>query len=134
MSLLITRPRPMPLVFIFLRSFLIDPNSLNSFSLSFYFIPMPLSVTEILIYFGSFSTLMRIFPFLSLNLTAFDIKFKKTCYILLISVVILNFLSNPVNTFVILMSLSWILSSYMSIISSIASLMSKYFGFFMKFF
>ena len=76
----ITSPKPIPFVFIWRESFT-KPNNLNSFSLSDSLMPMPVSMTEI---FSTselcISTTTSTLPF-SVNLSAFDYRFNRTCII-----------------------------------------------------
>ena len=84
----ITRPRPIPLVFIASVSFT-NPNSLKSLSWSCCLIPTPVSSTSIWRNFCSYViniwALISILP-VSVNFKAFDYRLSKTCWILFMSV------------------------------------------------
>jgi hypothetical protein len=133
-SLTITRPRPIPSWFKFLL--LIESYIWNNLCWFFFLIPSPLSVTLIYNFssFMSYLTRTTISPFLLENLMAFDIKFKRIYYSLLISVCTLKKLSSKFsNSILTLTPYVWILASNISTISYNASLMSKNFICFTKF-
>lgn len=112
----ICRPRPIPLVLNYLDDSK-KPNNSNNLSLSLSWIPMPVSETDIWIIpclaalkasiwcrnSRSYSDLINLhfnstFPPYYVNLSAFDCKFSKTCWILYLSLQIKLSFSKPSKT------------------------------------
>ena len=151
----ITRPSPIPFLFLYALSFT-NPKSLNNLLWSSNSIPAPVSITSIWMYCDEscswiILTLISTFPF-SVNLIAFDYNPSSTCWILYLSVLINGLYFNSVFDLTIKSfenrlsccvmfsydAKNWISSwltfcLWIHITCSIASLMLNYLMFFLNF-
>lgn len=122
-------PSPIPLVFDFIVFFIVA-KSLNRFLSSYWVIPTPLSVTSIWTWvFGPVPLLfiswqfIEIWPFLPVNLIAFDRRLSNTCWSRLMSVLIKEvFSSKSLKLESIWICFVWAWSIWIDIISFTAYL------------